>query len=73
MIHQNSSPYYPQSNGLSEAAVKQMKFLLKKVNENFSISLPVSLNLGTLQMFQANHLLISSKHISAGARSGPCN
>ena len=34
IIHENSSPYYPQSNGLSEAAVKQMKFLLKKVNEN---------------------------------------
>ena len=42
IIHENSSPYYPQSNGLSEAAVKQMKFLLKKVNENvleFSSSL----------------------------------
>ena len=34
IIPENSSPYYPQSNGLSEAAVKQMKFLLKKVNEN---------------------------------------
>ena len=34
IIHENSSPYYPQSNGLSESAVKQMKFLLKKVNEN---------------------------------------
>ena len=34
IIHENSSPYNPQSNSLSESAVKQMKFLLKKVNEN---------------------------------------
>ena len=34
IIHENSSPYNPQSNGLSESAVKQMKFLMKKVNEN---------------------------------------
>ena len=42
IIHENSSPYNPQSNGLSESAVKQMKFLLKKVEENldkFSSSL----------------------------------
>ena len=41
-MHENSSPYYPQSNGLSESAVKQMKFLLEKVGENldeFSSSL----------------------------------
>ena len=36
IIHENSSPYYPQSNGLSESAVKQMKFLLKKVNEDLA-------------------------------------
>ena len=36
IIHENSSPYYAQSNGLSEAAVKQMKHLMKKVNENFN-------------------------------------
>ena len=34
IVHENSSPYFPQSNGLSEAAVKQMKFLLKKCKEN---------------------------------------
>ena len=34
IIHENSSPYNPQSNGLSESAVKQMKFLLEKVGEN---------------------------------------
>ena len=34
IIHENSSPYNPQSNGLSESAVKQMKFLLEKVKEN---------------------------------------
>ena len=34
IIHENSSPYFAQSNGLSEAAVKQMKHLMKKVNEN---------------------------------------
>ena len=34
ILHENSSPYYPESNGLSESAVKQMKFLLKKCNEN---------------------------------------
>ena len=36
IIHENSSPYYPQSNGLSESAVKQMKFLLEKVGEDFN-------------------------------------
>jgi hypothetical protein len=42
IVHENSSPYNPQSNGLSESAVKQMKFLLEKVGENpnaFSSSL----------------------------------
>ena len=34
IIHENSSPYFAQSNGLSEAAVKQMKYLLEKVKEN---------------------------------------
>ena len=34
IIHENSSPHYPQSNGISEAAIKQMKFLLQKVKEN---------------------------------------
>ena len=28
------SPYYPQSNGLAEAEVKQMKRLMKKNNRN---------------------------------------
>ena len=37
ILHENSSPYNPQSNGLSESAVKQMKFLLKKTNEKFSV------------------------------------
>ena len=36
ILHENSSPYYPQSNGLSEAAVKQMKYLLEKINEDQS-------------------------------------
>ena len=36
IIHENSSPYNPQSNGLSESAVKQMKFLLEKVGENLN-------------------------------------
>ena len=36
IIHENSSPYYPQSNGLSKSAVKQMNFFLKKGNENLS-------------------------------------
>ena len=31
---ETSSPYYAQSNGLAEAAVKQMKGLLKKHNYN---------------------------------------
>ena len=34
IVHENYSPHYPQSNGLSESAFKQMKFLLKKANEN---------------------------------------
>ena len=37
IIHENSSPYNPQSNGLSESAVKQMKFLLKKCSEDLTI------------------------------------
>ena len=36
IIHENSSPYCPQSNGLSEAAVKQMKYLLQKCNQNLN-------------------------------------
>ena len=36
IIHENISPYFAKSNGLSEAAVKQLKHLMKKVNENFN-------------------------------------
>ena len=36
IVHENSSPYFPQSNGLAESAVKQMKFLLKKCKEDQS-------------------------------------
>ena len=32
--HQTSSPYNPSSNGLAEAAVKNMKYLLKKCKDN---------------------------------------
>ena len=38
IIHETSSPYNPASNGLAEAAVKNVKFLLKKcilAKENF--------------------------------------
>ena len=31
-----SSPYYPQANGLSEAAVKSVKYLLEKCDRNWS-------------------------------------
>ena len=34
IIHENSSPHFPQSNGLAESCVKNMKFLMKKCNEN---------------------------------------
>ena len=37
ILHENSSPYNLQSNGLSESAVKEMKFLLRKTNEDFSV------------------------------------
>ena len=40
IIHENSSPYFAQSNKLSEAAVKQMKYLLKKVDEKHEEFLP---------------------------------
>lgn len=34
IVHETSSPHFSQSNGLSESAVKQQKFLMKKVKEN---------------------------------------
>ncbi len=34
ITHETSSPHFSQSNGLSEAAVKQMKHLMKKTKEN---------------------------------------
>ena len=34
IIHENSSPHFPQSNGLAESCVKNMKFLMKKCKEN---------------------------------------
>ena len=42
IAHETSSPYNPASNGLAEAAVKNVKFLLKKclsAKENFSHAL----------------------------------
>ncbi len=33
IMHELSSPYNPQSNGLAESAVKSMKHLVKKCNE----------------------------------------
>ena len=42
ITHETSSPYNPASNGLAEAAVKNIKFLLKKCNltrEDFSLAL----------------------------------
>ena len=36
IIHEKSSPHYPQSNGLAEAGVKQMKHLLLKCDTNWS-------------------------------------
>ena len=35
IVHEKSSPYNPQSNGLSEAAVKQTKALLRKSCDNW--------------------------------------
>ena len=35
--HETSSPHFSQSNGLSEAAVKQMKHLMKKTKENLKL------------------------------------
>ena len=34
IIHENSSPHFPQSNGLAESCVKNMKILMKKCQEN---------------------------------------
>ena len=42
IVHEVSSPHNPQSNGLAESGVKQVKFLLKKCNdtkEDFPLAL----------------------------------
>ena len=48
ILHELSSPYHPESNGLAEAAVKNAKNLLKKCNmtgQNFQRSLSVLRNM----------------------------
>ena len=37
--HVKSSPHYPQSNGLAEAAVKSMKTLIKKTTQNGNLDM----------------------------------
>lgn len=39
VAHQQSTPHYPQSNGHSEAAVKSVKRLVKKVSQNGDIDI----------------------------------
>ena len=65
ILHEKSSPYNPASNGLAEAAVKQVKHLLAKCDEhwhNFKPSLlefrncPTSIGYSPAQLFYGRRL-----------------
>ena len=60
IIHETSSPYHPQSNGLAEGAVKAVKLLLKKckTQEQFEKSFfYLSVHLVMMEFRQVLHFL----------------
>lgn len=82
IVHETSSPHFSQSNGLSEAAVKQMKFLMKKVKENTQlfaeaklewVNTPNESNKSPAQMFFGRKQRTKLPHLPEATKLDPSN
>ena len=82
IVHECSSPHFAQSNGLSEAAVKQMKFLMKKVKENLLgfaeaklewVNTPNESGKSPAQMFFGRRLRTQLPHLADATNLDPSN
>ena len=82
IIHETSSPHFSQSNGLSEAAVKQMKFLMKKVKEKTQlfaeaklewVNTPNESNKSPAKMFFGRKQRTKLPHLPEATKLDPSN
>merc|ERR1712051_267874 len=82
IIHEPSSPHFSQSNGLSEAAVKQMKFLMKKVKEKTQlfaeaklewVNTPNESNKSPAKMFFGRKQRTKLPHLPEATKLDPSN
>ena len=82
IVHQTSSPHFSQSNGLSELAVKQQKFLMKKVKENLEkfaeaklewVNTPNESGNSPAQMFFGRKQRTKLPHLPKATKLNPSN
>ena len=82
IVHETSSPHFSQSNGLSESAVKQQKFLMKKVKENLQkfaeaklewVNTPNESGKSPAQMFFGRKQRTKLPHLQEATKLDPSN